>query len=503
MTTIKKPNKKMKVLLIQPPMTLLKNEIKSVVFPLGLAYIAASLELEENKFDVKVLDAVVEGQNNNIIRNNMIHFGLDWPEILEKIKKVNPDAVGIGCLFSSQSDNALRVAKLVKEFNSEIVVLMGGAHPSSVPEEILRNHHVDFTILGEGEKTIIKVLNNINNIEKLKKIKGLGFRDSNNQTIINSEREYIQDIEEIALPARHLFPMDLYLNSNMSHGTDLMRKPIASMITSRGCPYNCVYCSVHTVWGRKYRPRSPKNVVDEIEMLAKTYGVKEIHFEDDNLTLKRDRTIEICKEIIKRKIDIKWTTPNGVAIWTLDKEVLSWMKKSGCYKLCFGIESGDPGTQKFIRKVVPFNKCKKIIREANKLGIWTHGFFIIGFPFEDINSINNTLKYAIKSDLDFASFFLATPYPKTDLYKIMHQNGLVGNLTWDTLRVSAASINTKHFTRDELTNLQKNLFKKFVFFRILNLFNPIKLSYRLKRMKSKEDIYFVFRFFKRFLQIIG
>lgn len=491
----------MKVLLIQPPMTLLKNEIKSLVFPLGLAYIAGSLEKEG--FEVEVLDCIAEGQDSTLMHEEMFHFGLDWPNISARIETSKPDVVGISCLFSSQSSNAYKVAELVKKFDAKISIVLGGAHPSSVPEEVLNNSNIDYVILGEGERTIIKLLNALDDLDGLKQIKGLGFKHpETGEIIINNEREFIADIDEIPLPARHLFPMDLYLKSNMGHGMDMMRKPISSMITSRGCPYNCVYCSVHTVWGRTYRPRSPKNVVDEIELLIKNLGVKEIHFEDDNLTLKRERTIEICKEILSRKLDFKWTTPNGVALWTLDKEVLTWMKKAGCYKLCFGIESGDPETQKFIRKSVPLDKCREIVREANKLGIWTHGFFIIGFPFEDKKSIDNTLNYAIDSDLDFASFFLATPYPKTDLYAIMSENGMVQHLTWDSLRVSAASINTKYFTREELAKIQKDMFKKFVMHRVLSMFNPVKLSYRLKRMKNKEDRQLIMRFGKRFLQVV-
>ncbi|MBI4980532.1 cobalamin B12-binding domain-containing protein [Candidatus Woesearchaeota archaeon] len=481
-------------------MTLLKNEIKSVVFPLGLGYIAAALE--KNGFEVQVLDAIILDQNKNIVRNDMIHLGLDWPELYREIERIAPDVVGISCLFSSQSGNAYKVAELVKQFNPNLPIIMGGAHPSSVPEEVLANPNVDFVVLGEGEATMVKLLNHMTDITGLKQIKGIGFKH-NKKIIINSEREFIENIDDISLPARHLFPMELYLNSEMGHGADLMRKPIVSMITSRGCPYNCVYCSVHTVWGRKFRARSPKNVVDEIELLVKQYGVREIHFEDDNLTLKRERMIDICKEIVARNLDIKWTTPNGVAIWTLDKEVLTWMKKAGCYKLCFGIESGDPETQKFIRKSIPLDKCKEIVREANKLGIWTHGFFIIGFPFEDQTSINNTLNYAIDSDLDFASFFLATPYPKTDLYAIMNENGMIGHLTWETLRVSAASINTKYFTREELTKIQKDMFKKFVLHRVLSMFNPVKLSYRLKRLRNKEDRQLLMRFGKRFLQVVS
>lgn len=500
----------MKILLIRPPMTLLKNEIKSVVFPLGLAYIAARLEQEGHQ--IEVLDAVVLGQDSRIEREGMLHFGLDWPEIAERITKSNPEAVGISCMFSSQSSNAYKVAELVKAWNPTVPIIFGGAHPSSVPEEVLSHAEVDYVVLGEGEQSIADLVsclakgatdNHKEELEELSKIEGIGFKQQNNQIHLSPRINFIPDMDQIPLPARHLFPMELYFKSEFGHGSDLMSPPLSSMITSRGCPYRCVYCSVHTVWGRNYRPRSPKNVVDEIEVLVKKYGVKEIHFEDDNLTLKKDRMIEICKEIVNRELKFRWTTPNGVALWTLDAEVLEWMKKAGCYKLCFGIESGDPETQKFIRKHIPLDKCKEVVKEANKLGIWTHGFFIIGFPFEDRKSIGNTLNYAIESDLDFASFFLATPYPKTDLYTIMQENGLVGHLTWESLRVSAGSINTKHFTGGELEKIQREMFKKFALHRALSMFNPVKLGYRLKRLKSFEDWRFVARFGKRFLQIVG
>ncbi|MCX6815434.1 MAG: cobalamin-dependent protein [Candidatus Aenigmarchaeota archaeon] len=490
----------MKILLIQPPMTLLKNEIKSVVFPLGLAYIAASLE--KNGYEVEVMDCVVLEQRNHIERDGMIHFGLDWPEISERIEKSNPDAIGISCLFSSQSSNAYKVAELAKQWNHKVPTIMGGAHPSSIPKEVLTNKNIDYIVLGEGDETIIHLVKNLHSFEHLKKIDGIGFKHDDS-IIINPKTKFIENIDDLPFPARHLFPMELYFESEYGHGTDLMRKPLSSMITSRGCPYMCVFCSVHTVWGRNYRPRDPKKVVDEIELLVKKFGVREIHFEDDNLTLKKDRTIAICKEIIKRKIDLKWTTPNGVALWTLDKEVLVWMKRAGCYKLCFGIESGDMETQKFIRKHVPLDRCKEIVKEANKLGIWTHGFFIIGFPFENTRSIHNTIRYAIDSNLDFASFFLATPYPKTDLYTIMDERGMIKNLTWDTLRVSAASINTEYFTRGELRGLQREMFKEFVAMKFLRIFNPVKLGIQIRKLNSKDDIRFIIRYIRRFFQIVN
>jgi magnesium-protoporphyrin IX monomethyl ester (oxidative) cyclase len=493
-----------KILLIQPPMTLLENEIPSVTFPLGIAYIAAYIE--KKGYDVSVIDCVVLDQTKKPVYNNKnkksdkMHFGLAWEELEKKIRVICPDVVGVSCLFSSQSENSHRVAKIVKKIG-KIPVVFGGAHPSSLPWDVLKDKNVDAIVIGEGEETFYQYLQNMSDPEKLYKLDGFAFRIKN-KVIVNKKNNFFEDLDKLPFPARHLFPMNLYFSAKYGHGVDMMRSPITSMITSRGCPYNCVFCSIHTVWGKAYRARSTKNVVDEIELLVKDYGVREIHFEDDNLTLNKGRMIEICKEIIKRKIDIRWTTPNGVALWTLDRNVLSYMKRAGCYKLCFGIESGDLETQKFIRKGVPLDRAKKIIRDANDLGIWTHGFFIIGFPFENRDSIENSFKYAIKTDLDFASFFLAAPYPETELYRIMRNHKMIRNITWTSLRVSAPTIKTKYFTIRELVEIQKKLFVRFVIYRALTLLNPRKLWYRLKRFKNIDTFRFIFRFIARFLQII-
>ncbi len=509
----------MKVLLIRPPVTLFANEMKLLGFPLGLAYVAASLET--SGIQVEVLDALAATGTGSCFgpgrhaeaaegdrprdkvdrpRDEMIHCGMDWPDIEQHIRHAQPEVVGINCMFTSQARNAYEVAALAKRVDPKITVVMGGAHASSVPEEVLARPEVDWVVLGEGESTLPKALASRGDPAELREIAGFGCK-IDHQVIINHQREYIPDLDQIPLPAWHLFPMDRYLNTEMSHGPDLMRRPLASMITSRGCPCRCVYCSVHTVWGRSYRPRSPKNVVDEIELLVRQYGVREIHFEDDNLTLQRDRLIAICKEIITRGLDIKWMTPNGVFLLSLDREVLGWMKKAGCYKLCFGIESGDPETQKFIHKRVPLDRCKRIVKEANRLGIWTHGFFILGFPFETREAIHRTLAYAIESDLDFASFFLAVPYPHTELSQIMKDHGMLDHAGPD-LRAFGATVDTKYLTREELSALQRTMYKRFAVRRVMGLLNPVKLSYRLRRLKSLEDWRLMIRYLKRFLQIV-
>jgi magnesium-protoporphyrin IX monomethyl ester (oxidative) cyclase len=229
-----------------------------------------------------------------------------------------------------------------------------------------------------------------------------------------------------------------------------------------------------------------------------------VHFEDDNLTLDRRRIEKICDMMISSKLDIKWATPNGVAIWTLNKNLLKKMRKSGCYKLDFGIESGDTNTLKFIGKSINLAHARKVIQWTNEAGIWTHGFFVIGFPHEPRKSVYNTLKFAVESDLDFASFFIATPYPGTALLDIMKKEGMISNdSSWSSLRVSEAIVNTQFFTSKELNLLQKELYVNFFKKRVLNYLTPKKLALRLKRIRSREDILFLSKLLRRLIQIEG
>lgn len=490
----------MNVLLIQPPLTLLSHEIYSVVPPLGLAYIGAVLENAGHK--VEIIDSVALNWKSPLRIGDKIHIGLKWDDIGLYIKRSKPDVVGVSCSFSSQSHNAHRVAQLAKAYDDEVPVIFGGAHPSALPESVLKDRNVDYVVIGEGEATTLDLLRSVKEGASLRKIDGCAYKEGP-EIKVNPRRQFIQDLDSLPLPAHHLLPMKKYFDAKSSHGPELMRTPFTSMITSRGCPFNCVFCSIHAIWGHRWRPRSPENVLLEIEHLVDTYGIRELHFEDDNLTLDRKRIEKICGMILERGLDIKWTTPNGVAIWTLDKPLLQMMRKSGCYKLCFGIESGDADTLKFIRKPIKLLQAEKVIKWANEVGIWTHGFFVIGFPYESKEAIDRTLNFAVKSDLDFASFFIATPYPGTDLLNTVKKEGMINDhVNFGDLRVSEAAVRTKHFTNEQLNSLQREMYISFFKRRISAYLEPRKLVSRLKRISSTDDIVFLSRLLSRFTKIV-
>jgi magnesium-protoporphyrin IX monomethyl ester (oxidative) cyclase len=490
----------LKVLLIYPPFSLASYERPIVTPPLGLAYIGAVLEEAGHK--VEILDTIALNWKTPIKIKGRIHLGQKWEDISDDIKRSKPDAVGISCPFSCQSRNDHKVAELVKAYDTDVPVIMGGAHPSTLPKSVLQDQNVDYVVIGEGELTMLNLLKTLSKGASFNEIDGFAYREKG-KTVINPKKKFIEDIDSLPLPARHLLPMKEYFNAEAPHGPELMRKPFTSMITSRGCPFNCVFCSIHTIWGRRWRPRSPDNVLLEIEHLIDVYKIREIHFEDDNLTLDKRRMEKICDLILDRGLDIKWFTPNGVAIWTLDKNLLEKMKKSGCYKLCFGIESGCPQTLQFIKKPINLTHARQVIHWANDVGIWTHGFFVIGFPYETKEAIYETLRFAVESDLDFASFFIATPLPGTRLLEIVKKEGLIENaLNWADLDVFNATLNTKFFTVEEINSLQRNLYVSFLRKRILNGLQPRKFALRLRKVRSTEDILFLSRLLTRFLQII-
>lgn len=486
--------------MIYPPFSLASYERPVVAPPLGLAYIGAVLE--EAGYKVRILDTIALNWRSPIKIKGRIHLGQKWEDISDEIKRSKPDAVGISCPFSCQSHNAHKVADLVKAYDADVPVIMGGAHPSTLPKRVLQDQNVDYVVIGEGELTMLNLLKTLSTGASFNEIDGFAYREEG-KTVINPKKRFINDIDSLPFPARHLLPMNEYFNAEAPHGPELMRKPFTSMITSRGCPFNCVFCSIHTIWGHKWRPRSPDNVLLEIEHLIDVYKIREIHFEDDNLTLDKRRIEKICDLILDRGLDVRWFTPNGVAIWTLDRNLLEKMKKSGCYKLCFGIESGCPQTLKFIKKPINLTRARQVIHWANDVGIWTHGFFVIGFPYETKEAIYETLRFAVESDLDFASFFIATPLPGTRLLEIVKKEGLIENaLNWADLDVFNATLNTKFFTAEEINSLQRSLYVSFLRKRILNGLQPSRFALRLRKVRSTEDLFFLFRLLTRFLQII-
>lgn len=494
----------MRVMLINPVMTSCKRRKFSLNEPLGLAYIASYLL--ENGHEVKILDAFSMGANNVERDEKYFRYGLSDKSIKRHIKDYKPEIVGITSMFTLHAKGVHFTAKAVKEANPNIPVVVGGSHVSILPEWVLSDKNIDLIVKGEGEETFLDIVNRVEKGRSISRVQGTIER-KNNGIKINKSRPLIKDIDSIPFPARYLLPMNIYLNDKRKSKM-CMRPPRANMITSRGCLFNCIFCIIHGVWGRSWRGRNPVKLVDEIEMLNKEYGVREVAFQDDNVSLDRDRMEKLCDEIIERKLDIKWSTPNGIAIWTLDKSLIKKMKKSGCYKLTFGIETGCQKTQEYIRKTqINLDKAKEIIKHCNRVGIWTHSAFIIGFPHETPEQIKQTIKYAISTDLDMVTFWIAFPWPGTDMHDDFRNSGLIPIMTKEDMMDWMANFKTEeplwdtdHLTPKQIHKIRSEAHKSFYNDRKKKFLNPLRI---IRRIHSLEDLKYFIHLLKISREMIG
>jgi len=479
----------MRVLLIHPPLTSHPADFPTPEPPLGLAYIAAVLE--EKGYEVAILDALSLGIQNVEQVGELVRVGLSALDIKKYVEDFKPDVVGIGAAYSALAADSHKMARLVKQVNPEILTVFGGAHASALPALVLQDKNVDVVVVGEGEITFLELVQAREKGNGIFEIPGTVVRKID-RVVANSQRPYIENLDSLPLPARHLLPMEVYTQRPSFIRDYSLRQPRTSMISSRGCPRDCVFCSIHSVWGHSWRKRPAISVVDEMELLIEKYKIREIAFMDDNLTLDRQRMADICDEILRRKMDIRWCTPNGIAIWALDEELLRKMKASGCWKVTFGIEVAAPETQKFIGKIINLEKADRIIKYANSIGLWTHATFIIGFPYESMDSIEQTVKYALDSDLDIAVFFIATPYPGSKLYKICKEEDLLSsdNSFWSPVR---PAWRTKFLTREQLERVIVRASLGFMTSRVFKFLNPLRIK---KKVKSWEDIKFMVKLAK-------
>jgi len=449
----------MRICLINPPRIQPKLWGKpSILQPIEIAYAAAVLEKEH---EVKIIDSANEGWNNlKEIDTTKYRQGLKKEEITARIKQWAPDAVNINIPFSGWWKPAYEVASIVKSIDKNIITILSGLDPSARPTECLSHPNTDYVIIGEAERTIEELVKELEKgaTKDLKKIRGIGYI-KNQEIIITPSRPTIQDLDSLPFPARHLLPMQTYFDAIKEiplRGE--ISQPWATMVTSRGCPFNCVFCSIHTVMGRKWRGRSPENVVDELEQIINTYHIKQLDFSDENMTLDKKRMENICDLIVKRGLDIEWFTPNGVRADTLDQELLKKMKNSGCKKVRIAPESG---VQRVVNQVIKKNLDLKKVEQAvvlcKKVGIRVGCFFVIGLIGETKEEIKQTIKFAYKlRKLGAESFIfsIATPIYGTELYEQARRGGfLKEGFSDEALAAAEPLIETPEFTADDLREL--------------------------------------------------
>jgi len=457
------------VILVCPPIVFGKG--KNFTYPfLGILYIATYLQ--RNGIAVKVIDSFVNGHTLS--------------ELAEIILKENPSVVGFSAM-SCQAKAVLEVAAELKKRRPSLKIAVGGPHISSTKDEIFNfTKDIDFLFYGEGEESFYKFIIG----GPLEEIDGLIYKNGD-KIIINSPPQLIRDLDGLPFPNFELIDIKKY-DSFFAKSL-----PLASLMASRGCPYSCIFCDAHLTHGKMLRLRTPSNIVDEIEYNYRKYGVKQLMFKDSDFTLNKDWVREICSEINKQNIKITWTCNTRVDL--VDEELFKIMKKSGCYMISFGIESGSQRILDVMRKGITIEQIKTAISFCRKTGIEAMGYFMIGNPTETENEARETIRFSQKLGLDLATFGTTAAYPGTELYKWAIDNQALSDRFWYMKRVAVSSdareasgnLNLKDFSPERQAKLVKEANKSF-YFRpsyLLKYLLKIRTPYDVKRsVKSFRDL---------------
>ncbi len=379
------------------------------VMPLGLSYIASFLE--QSGVIVKALDL------------NINH--LSSQELKKIILRDKPRLVGITAT-TPMVKSSWQLAELIKE-TIDTKIVLGGPHPSALPEESASLPQIDFVVNHEGEETMAELTKAIFNHQPTTQIPGISYKKGQ-QVINNLPRPYIKNLDSLPFPARHLFPVKKYRPSQPLLS---MRYPAAHILTSRGCPYGCNFC-YKGVFGRTYRTRSVESVLNEWEILVKKYKVKEIEIVDDNFALDVSRAIKICEGIIRRKLVVPWATYSGIRVdHPHSGELIKLMKKAGCYRIAFGVESGSDKVLSRIEKKISTRQVQKAVATAKEAGFLTMAYCMVGNIGEDRQTMQQTVDFAKNLGCDFAQFTVSTPFPGTALYRQVLEEGRLLITDWD------------------------------------------------------------------------
>lgn len=464
----------MKILLIQPPIQdSYRTSIRTQ--PIGLAYLAASIR--DHGYEVEILDCQTEKKRSVPVPSELsylrdfypfddqspfklysgyYHFGMGWDEIGLKIRDSKADVFGISSSFTPYHGEVLEVARIIKQWDRKKIVVMGGAHVSCDPAGVLRSPFVDYAILGEGEIRFPFLLEQIGKgiVERIEKIDGIGYR-RDGEIRINPMQNFIEDLDSLPHPARELLDPDRYR----------MRKKRSTMIiTSRGCPHGCAYCSAHLVMGTSFRTRAPEAIVQEMKECQEKYGIRVFDVEDDNFTFDQGRAKRLMNLIIEKfgEGKIELSAMNGVSFASLDKELLGLMKRAGFKTLNLSYVSTDPATKEKMRRPKAKTEFDEILKEAERVGLSVIAYAILGMPGQTIGEMTGTLIYLMgKRVLIGPSIYY--PTPGTPLFEKCKQDDILPphQCQW---RSSAFPIETKEFSRTDLVTL----------FRLARVINFIK-----------------------------
>lgn len=395
-----------------------KSDQLSILPPLGILYLVGALrrDLDPPLLAVKVVDYALAGMTPRRLSRLLDEF--------------SPDMVGISGL-TVEADLMVQVARLSREGDRRRVVVVGGPHATSDPGHLLAPGHVNCVALGEAEQTLPELIACLRRGGDPRTVPGLALPEEGGAPVFTPPRQLLASLDDLPEPAWDSIRLaDYSARPVYAMSQSLKTPPAAVIMTSRGCPYGCVYC--HKYFGRKVRARSPAHVLDEMEILYHRYGAREFHLIDDFFNFDLERVQTICRMVNERGLEVSLAFPNGIRGDNLDEETLQAMKRAGTYKIYVAVESGSTRVQKYIGKRMKLDVLQRNITLASRLGIIVSAFFMIGFPTETREEMEETIRFAVKSRLNGANFFKVVPFPGTKLAEMWaetYQTPAVGGNT--------------------------------------------------------------------------
>ncbi|MDI6889660.1 MAG: radical SAM protein [Thermodesulfovibrionales bacterium] len=437
------------------------TQMHEVYPPLGLLYIAAVLK--QNGIDVRLIEARSRG--------------LSHDEVIEEVRKENPHFVGITAI-TARISSALYLAARIKEINPDInpvrksskdsrifsngvKVILGGPHVHFEHRTIINEPCVDFCVRGEGEITTLELIKAVLEGGDLREVKGITFKEKE-KVIVTPDRPNVADLDTLPFPARELLQNSVYKGSWTEGET------FSPMLATRGCPYLCQFCDAPAIWGRVHRRRSVENVLDELDEIYEKFAVRYVRFVDDLLIVNKKWTIELCRGMLRRGLDeLSWACDGRVGL--MSEEILQELKKANCKVIFYGIEFGNQRILDFCQKGFTIKQVKETIEMTSKIGISSYGYFMMGYPTESVETVEDTINLAIELALDYgmdsAGFSIVTPFPGTGLYEYCKKNNMLNSTDWSqySYQLGKGIIKLEHITDEELATLYERALYEFQF----------------------------------------
>ncbi|MCW4023182.1 MAG: B12-binding domain-containing radical SAM protein [archaeon] len=426
------PNQKLKTTLVNPPP--LKGVYRHQLYlSLGLAYMAAVLE--ENGYEVTVVDCPAQNMDQEMLK--------------AKLTAIQPEIIGITSMTPT-IQSAVLSAQVAKQACPTSTVVLGGPHATFMDKQVLAEEpSVDVIVRGEGEQTLLELAQNSGNVKALDAIQGITFRKGR-KSVRNPDRPYIQNLDNLPRPAFKHFDLEKYR---------LFGRKMLPIITSRGCPSQCAFCTTSRIFGRPFRARSPKNVVDELEWIRDEHGADAFSFYDDTFTLDRNRAIQICKDIKNRKLGIPWDCQTRVS--TVSEEMLKIMRDANCQQVFFGVESGCQTILDAVHKGTSVEQNKKAIKLAKDAGLFVAVSVMVGYPGETREMLEQTIDLLRQAEPDDAYICVATPYPGTELRNIIEEKGWKISNDWKKYDTTIPVFENPNLSEADVNKIRSKFYDSF------------------------------------------